>query len=181
MRCLYAFVVNGSSLRLTVTYMYVYCTKLSFPQTAGIFDNRLVVDQLRASGIVETIKIRQTGYPIRHLFIDFVKRWDDFWDAPRLRASSPLLVSDSLRASSPILASEARRARTRERAAKPRGAEELALSRASTFHDIPQMETLLAGQVSDGSRKSPFAQVSFRVLLSGDFSRLPQMGRLLAG
>ena len=74
MRCLYAFVVNGCTLRLTVTYMYVYYTKLSFPQTAGIFDNRLVVDQLRACGIVETIKIRQTGYPIRHLFIDFVKR-----------------------------------------------------------------------------------------------------------
>ena len=74
MRCLYAFVVNGCPLRLTVTYMYVYCTKLSFPQTAGIFDSRLVVDQLRACGIVETIKIRQTGYPIRHLFIDFVKR-----------------------------------------------------------------------------------------------------------
>ena len=74
MRCLYAFVVSGCPLRLTITYVYAYCAKLSFSQTAGIFDNRLVVDQLRACGIVETIKIRQTGYPVRHLFIDFVKR-----------------------------------------------------------------------------------------------------------
>ena len=66
----------------------------------------------------------------------------------------------SLRANSPIWASEASRARTRERAAKPRGASErrsLSLprppqsrllsraSRACTFHDIPQMESLLAG------------------------------------
>ena len=45
-------------------------------------------------------------------------------------------------ASSPILASKASRANTRERAAKPRGAEPLSrllsrASRASTFHDIP--------------------------------------------
>ena len=44
----------------------------------------------------------------------------------------------SLRASSPIWASEASRGRTRERAAKRD-------SRASTFHDIPRMESLLAG------------------------------------
>ena len=149
--------------------MYVNCTKLSFPQTAGIFDNRLVVDQLRACGIVETIKIRQTGYPIRHLFIDFVKRWDEFWDAPRMRESSPLLVSDSLRASSPIWSSEASRARTRERVAKPRGAEE---SRALPRVYSPLARLLLrisrkwrpcsqdrwaTGASSLHSRKSPFA------------------------
>ena len=143
--------------------MYVNCTKLSFPQTAGIFDNRLVVDQLRACGIVETIKIRQTGYPIRHLFIDFVKRWDEFWDAPRLRESSPFLVSDSLRASSPIWSSEASRARTRERAAKPRGAEESrALPRLSRvyFSRYPANGDL-ARRI--GERREP--QVSIRASL----------------
>ena len=71
------------------------------------------------------------------------------------------LIEASLRASSPIWASEASRERTRKRAAKPRGTEErrnlLSLpcpplsrllsraSRASTFHDIPQMESLLEG------------------------------------
>ena len=50
----------------------------------------------------------------------------------------------SLRASSPIWASKASRAQTRKRAAKPRGAGARA-SRACTFHDIPQMESLLTG------------------------------------
>ena len=42
-----------------------------------------------------------------------------------------------------IWASEESRARTSERAAKPRGFR--VSSRVSTFHDIPQMESLLAG------------------------------------
>ena len=49
----------------------------------------------------------------------------------------------SLRASSPIWASEASLARTRERAAKPRGAEESAFSRGSVRS--PKQESLLAG------------------------------------
>ena len=73
-----------------------------------------------------------------------------------LRANivSPL----SLRRSSLIWASEASCARTRERAPQPRGAEgpfcplppalasPLACLLRFTFHDIPQMESLLAGQ-----------------------------------
>ena len=61
----------------------------------------------------------------------------------------------SLREGSPIWAAEASRARTRERAAKPRGAGSpvsrfRVSSRAFTFHDIPQMESLLAGKVGWG-------------------------------
>jgi len=66
--CKWMYPTFDSNLHVCILY------KTFFPQTAGIFDNRLVVDQLRACGIVETIKIRQTGYPVRHLFIDFVKR-----------------------------------------------------------------------------------------------------------
>ena len=70
--------------------------------------------------------------------------------------SRPLFTS--LRASSPIWVSKASRTRASEQAAKPRGAEEslsllhaplsclpLRASRTSTFHDIPQMESLLTG------------------------------------
>ena len=71
----------------------------------------------------------------------------------------------SVQASSPIWASEASRARTRERSsdrAKPRGAKEILprpaplsrllshASRASTFHDLPQIESLLAGYEERG-------------------------------
>ena len=39
------------------------------------FDRELVCRQLRYSGMMETINIRRKGYPIRHLFRDFVDRY----------------------------------------------------------------------------------------------------------
>lgn len=39
------------------------------------FDRALVCRQLRYSGMMETISIRRKGYPIRHLFRDFVDRY----------------------------------------------------------------------------------------------------------
>jgi len=39
------------------------------------FDRVLCLRQLRYSGMMETIRIRRAGYPIRHLFTDFVERY----------------------------------------------------------------------------------------------------------
>lgn len=39
------------------------------------FDRVLCLRQLRYSGMMETIRIRRAGYPIRHLFWDFVERY----------------------------------------------------------------------------------------------------------
>jgi len=39
------------------------------------FDRVLCLRQLRYSGMMETIRIRRAGYPIRHLFSDFVERY----------------------------------------------------------------------------------------------------------
>jgi len=39
------------------------------------FDRVLCLRQLRYSGMMETIRIRRAGYPIRHLFADFVERY----------------------------------------------------------------------------------------------------------
>jgi len=39
------------------------------------FDRVLCLRQLRYSGMMETIRIRRAGYPIRHLFSDFVDRY----------------------------------------------------------------------------------------------------------
>jgi len=39
------------------------------------FDRVLCLRQLRYSGMMETIRIRRAGYPIRHLFTDFVDRY----------------------------------------------------------------------------------------------------------
>ena len=40
-----------------------------------MFDRELCTRQLRYSGMMETIRIRQAGYPIRHKFKDFVDRY----------------------------------------------------------------------------------------------------------
>lgn len=43
-----------------------------FPQ---LFDRELCVRQLRYSGMMETIRIRRAGYPIRYTFVEFVDRY----------------------------------------------------------------------------------------------------------
>jgi len=40
-----------------------------------LFDRNLCVRQLRYSGMMETIRIRRAGYPIRHTFAEFVDRY----------------------------------------------------------------------------------------------------------
>lgn len=40
-----------------------------------MFDRVLCVRQLRYSGMMETIRIRRAGYPIRHSFNEFVERY----------------------------------------------------------------------------------------------------------
>ena len=40
-----------------------------------LFDRELCCKQLRYSGMMETIRIRRAGYPIRHTFYEFVERY----------------------------------------------------------------------------------------------------------
>ena len=40
-----------------------------------IFDRELCIRQLRYSGMMETIRIRRAGYPIRYTFAEFVERY----------------------------------------------------------------------------------------------------------
>ena len=40
-----------------------------------VFDRELCTRQLRYSGMMETIRIRRAGYPIRHTFAEFVDRY----------------------------------------------------------------------------------------------------------
>ena len=43
--------------------------------TLQVFDRELCCRQLRYSGMMETIRIRRAGYPIRHTFAEFVDRY----------------------------------------------------------------------------------------------------------
>ncbi|CAF3927592.1 unnamed protein product, partial [Rotaria magnacalcarata] len=54
---------------------FIRCIKPNEYKAPNNFDRALVCRQLRYSGMMETISIRRKGYPIRHLFRDFVDRY----------------------------------------------------------------------------------------------------------
>ncbi|CAG9814531.1 unnamed protein product [Phaedon cochleariae] len=54
---------------------FVRCIKPNHDKKPQIFDKVLCTRQLRYSGMMETAKIRQAGYPIRYTYIEFVNRF----------------------------------------------------------------------------------------------------------
>ena len=55
---------------------YIKCIKPNAIKAAGGFSPRLVVQQLRYSGVLEVVRIRREAYPTRILFEDFHRRFD---------------------------------------------------------------------------------------------------------
>lgn len=43
-------------------------------QNPSVFDPEVVLNQLRYSGMLETVKIRRAGFPVRRTFKDFFSR-----------------------------------------------------------------------------------------------------------
>ncbi|SMN21492.1 similar to Saccharomyces cerevisiae YAL029C MYO4 One of two type V myosin motors (along with MYO2) involved in actin-based transport of cargos [Maudiozyma saulgeensis] len=54
---------------------YIRCIKPNTEKTAWEFDNLLVLSQLRACGILETIRISCAGFPSRWTFMEFIERF----------------------------------------------------------------------------------------------------------
>lgn len=52
----------------------IYLFKHSIILFFQVLDRQLIARQLRYSGMMETIRIRQAGYPIRYTFNEFVNR-----------------------------------------------------------------------------------------------------------
>ena len=62
-----------SSLVLLLT-IFIFTPSRKITRTQ-VFDRELCCRQLRYSGMMETIRIRRAGYPIRHTFREFVERY----------------------------------------------------------------------------------------------------------
>ncbi|KAE8290503.1 Unconventional myosin-X Unconventional myosin-10 [Larimichthys crocea] len=54
---------------------FIRCIKPNTHKMPDQFDQTLVLNQLRYSGMLETVKIRRTGFPIRRHFQDFCSRY----------------------------------------------------------------------------------------------------------
>ncbi|XP_034429221.1 unconventional myosin-X [Hippoglossus hippoglossus] len=54
---------------------FVRCIKPNMDKKANQFDPDIVLNQLRYSGMLETVKIRRAGFPVRRTFMDFYSRY----------------------------------------------------------------------------------------------------------
>ncbi|XP_035377707.1 unconventional myosin-X [Electrophorus electricus] len=54
---------------------FVRCIKPNVDKHANKFDPEVVLNQLRYSGMLETVKIRRAGFPVRMTFRDFLSRY----------------------------------------------------------------------------------------------------------
>uniref|UniRef100_A0A3P8RZM8 Myosin X n=1 Tax=Amphiprion percula TaxID=161767 RepID=A0A3P8RZM8_AMPPE len=54
---------------------FIRCIKPNIHKMPDQFDQTVVLNQLRYSGMLETVKIRRTGFPIRRPFQDFCSRY----------------------------------------------------------------------------------------------------------
>ena len=54
---------------------FIRCIKPNDEKKCDMFHSQRVFDQLRYAGMIETIKIRRMGYPIRYPHRDFYERF----------------------------------------------------------------------------------------------------------
>jgi len=66
-----------NTLRQTEPH-YIKCIKPNASKKQNVFDAMLVIEQLRYSGVLEVVRIRREGYPIRMKFIEFYRSYEIF-------------------------------------------------------------------------------------------------------
>jgi hypothetical protein len=54
---------------------FIRCLKSNMLKVPQIFETKVIINQLRYSGLLEVCKIRQCGYPVRYLFKTFLRKY----------------------------------------------------------------------------------------------------------
>lgn len=75
-----------TTLDKTVPF-YVRCIKPNLQQKAQMFDTDMIFKQLSYSGMVETVKIRAMGYPVRYDFSEFIGKFKVMGLSPNSKGS----------------------------------------------------------------------------------------------
>ncbi|XP_063214481.1 unconventional myosin-Vb-like [Chroicocephalus ridibundus] len=71
----------------STTSHYVRCIKPNDGKEPFVFDSRRAVEQLRACGVLETIRISASGYPSRWTYQDFLERYRALVSREELRGA----------------------------------------------------------------------------------------------
>ncbi len=75
---------------------YVRCIKPNDAKAAFVLDNLRVLGQLRACGVLETVRVAAAGYPSRWVYAEFAHRYRPLAVALKLReAASTAAVGGS--------------------------------------------------------------------------------------
>ena len=68
---------------------YVRCVKPNSVRKAHSFEAGNVLRQLRCSGVTETVRARKAGWPVSHVFADFVTRYSEVYYMTKKGAKRP--------------------------------------------------------------------------------------------
>jgi len=56
-------------------HRYIRCLKPNFTKTPNNYDSEYILEQLNYLGIVDLVKIKQSGYPVNYNFQEFVNKY----------------------------------------------------------------------------------------------------------
>ncbi|XP_050443210.1 unconventional myosin-Va isoform X2 [Adelges cooleyi] len=71
---------------------YIRCVKPNDEKLPFVFDHQRAVDQLRACGVLETIRISAAGFPSRWSYIDFFSRYRVLLKSKKINRNDPKLT-----------------------------------------------------------------------------------------
>ncbi|XP_030309911.1 unconventional myosin-X-like isoform X3 [Calypte anna] len=75
---------------------FIRCIKPNTEKAPNLFNPDVVLNQLRYSGMLETVKVRRAGFPIRRLFQDFLTRYKMLVKGPNSSDNSRVVCAGFL-------------------------------------------------------------------------------------